>query len=176
MIFKHTHKFSKYCVAFSNTEEKTQQGSKIQFVFVYNSSLHSETTDPQGTSVSNPPSDTERFASSDSEAEFATATTTGIKATTAEPYIIQQIRREKQQQNNSIHSQFSASKQTHLLQITDMAVVVRKKQDDKYLQVLRELVTNGGGNRQCFDCGQKGPTYVNMTIGSFVCTRCSGVL
>uniref|UniRef100_A0A0K8UQW7 Arf-GAP domain and FG repeat-containing protein 1 n=1 Tax=Bactrocera latifrons TaxID=174628 RepID=A0A0K8UQW7_BACLA len=57
-----------------------------------------------------------------------------------------------------------------------MAAVVRKKQDDKYLQVLRELVTNGGGNRQCFDCGQKGPTYVNMTIGSFVCTRCSGVL
>ncbi|KAH8412226.1 hypothetical protein KR009_000541 [Drosophila setifemur] len=55
--------------------------------------------------------------------------------------------------------------------------VVRKKQDDKYLLALRELVTSGtGGNRQCFDCGQKGPTYVNMTIGSFVCTRCSGVL
>ncbi|CAD7079757.1 unnamed protein product [Hermetia illucens] len=56
--------------------------------------------------------------------------------------------------------------------------VVRKKQDDKNLKTLRELVTSGGsgGNRQCFDCGQKGPTYVNMTIGSFVCTRCSGVL
>ncbi|XP_070132764.1 uncharacterized protein drongo isoform X1 [Drosophila bipectinata] len=55
--------------------------------------------------------------------------------------------------------------------------VARKKQDDKYLLALRELVTSGtGGNRQCFDCGQKGPTYVNMTIGSFVCTRCSGVL
>uniref|UniRef100_A0A1B0FAV2 Arf-GAP domain-containing protein n=1 Tax=Glossina morsitans morsitans TaxID=37546 RepID=A0A1B0FAV2_GLOMM len=54
--------------------------------------------------------------------------------------------------------------------------VVRKKQDDKYLEALRELITLGGGNRQCFDCGQKGPTYVNMTIGSFVCTRCSGVL
>ncbi|XP_034667211.1 arf-GAP domain and FG repeat-containing protein 1 isoform X4 [Drosophila subobscura] len=54
--------------------------------------------------------------------------------------------------------------------------VVRKKQDDKYLLALRELVTSGAGNRQCFDCGQKGPTYVNMTIGSFVCTRCSGVL
>ncbi|XP_068141582.1 alpha-protein kinase 1 isoform X1 [Drosophila tropicalis] len=60
-----------------------------------------------------------------------------------------------------------------------MAAVVRnKKPDDKFLLALRELVTNGsnGGNRQCFDCGQKGPTYVNMTIGSFVCTRCSGVL
>uniref|UniRef100_A0A1I8Q194 Arf-GAP domain-containing protein n=1 Tax=Stomoxys calcitrans TaxID=35570 RepID=A0A1I8Q194_STOCA len=54
--------------------------------------------------------------------------------------------------------------------------MVRKKQDDKHLEALRELITTGGGNRQCFDCGQKGPTYVNMTIGSFVCTRCSGVL
>lgn len=54
--------------------------------------------------------------------------------------------------------------------------VVRKKQDDKYLKQLRELVNTGAGNRQCFDCGQKGPTYVNMTIGTFVCTRCSGVL
>lgn len=157
-------------------KEKTKQGNKIQFVFVYNSSVHSEITDPQGTSVSNPPSDTERFASSDSEAEFPTATTKGIKTTTAEPYILQQILREKQQQNNIIHSQLSTSKQSHSLQIADMAAVVRKKQDDKYLQVLRELVINGGGNRQCFDCGQKGPTYVNMTIGSFVCTRCSGVL
>ncbi|XP_037958739.1 uncharacterized protein DDB_G0283357 [Teleopsis dalmanni] len=54
--------------------------------------------------------------------------------------------------------------------------VVRKKQDDNNLKALRELVTTGAGNRQCFDCDQKGPTYVNMTIGSFVCTRCSGVL
>ncbi|XP_055296362.1 arf-GAP domain and FG repeat-containing protein 1 isoform X2 [Sitodiplosis mosellana] len=53
--------------------------------------------------------------------------------------------------------------------------VVRKKQDDKMLKILRELVSLSG-NKQCFDCNQKGPTYVNMTIGSFVCTRCSGVL
>ncbi|KNC28715.1 hypothetical protein FF38_09407 [Lucilia cuprina] len=59
---------------------------------------------------------------------------------------------------------------------TQNMAMVRKKQDDKYLEALRELITTGGGNRQCFDCGQKGPTYVNMTIGSFVCTRCSGVL
>lgn len=31
-------------------------------------------------------------------------------------------------------------------------------------------------NKQCFDCGQRGPTYVNMTIGAFVCTKCSGML
>lgn len=53
--------------------------------------------------------------------------------------------------------------------------VVRKKQDDKVLKTLRELVTVGG-NKECFDCGQKGPTYINMTIGSFVCTTCSGIL
>lgn len=55
-------------------------------------------------------------------------------------------------------------------------MAVRKKQDDKFLLALRELVNSSPGNRQCFDCSQKGPTYVNMTIGSFVCTRCSGVL
>uniref|UniRef100_A0A2M4ALL3 Putative gtpase-activating protein n=1 Tax=Anopheles triannulatus TaxID=58253 RepID=A0A2M4ALL3_9DIPT len=51
----------------------------------------------------------------------------------------------------------------------------RKKLDDKILKTLRELVSIGG-NKECFDCGQKGPTYVNMTIGSFVCTSCSGIL
>ncbi|XP_035795299.1 arf-GAP domain and FG repeat-containing protein 1-like isoform X2 [Anopheles albimanus] len=51
----------------------------------------------------------------------------------------------------------------------------RKKLDDKILKTLRELVSIGG-NKECFDCGQKGPTYINMTIGSFVCTSCSGIL
>ncbi|CBY19399.1 unnamed protein product [Oikopleura dioica] len=31
-------------------------------------------------------------------------------------------------------------------------------------------------NRTCGDCEQLGPTYVNCTIGSFVCTTCSGIL
>ena len=30
--------------------------------------------------------------------------------------------------------------------------------------------------RNYFQCGQRGPTYVNCTIGSFVCTTCSGLL
>ncbi|XP_055712503.1 arf-GAP domain and FG repeat-containing protein 1 isoform X2 [Phlebotomus papatasi] len=59
-------------------------------------------------------------------------------------------------------------------EISKMAVV-RKKTDDKNLKILREIVSLGG-NRQCFDCGQRGPTYINMTIGSFVCTKCSGML
>jgi len=51
----------------------------------------------------------------------------------------------------------------------------RKKQEDKNLKILRELVTQSH-NKKCFDCGQRGPTYVNMTIGAFVCTSCSGLL
>jgi len=52
---------------------------------------------------------------------------------------------------------------------------VRKKQDDKILKSLRELA-NQPGNKHCFDCSEKGVTYTNMTIGSFVCTSCSGIL
>lgn len=51
----------------------------------------------------------------------------------------------------------------------------RRKQDEKHLKILRELVSKPA-NRTCFDCNQKGPTYINMTIGSFVCTSCSGIL
>ncbi|XP_076626149.1 arf GTPase activating protein drongo [Colletes latitarsis] len=51
----------------------------------------------------------------------------------------------------------------------------KRKQDEKNLKILRELVSQPG-NKECFDCHQRGPTYVNMTIGSFVCTSCSGIL
>ena len=50
-----------------------------------------------------------------------------------------------------------------------------KKQDEKHLKIVREL-SSLPHNKKCFDCGQRGPTYVNMTIGSFVCTSCSGIL
>ncbi|XP_076454141.1 uncharacterized protein LOC143289142 isoform X1 [Babylonia areolata] len=51
----------------------------------------------------------------------------------------------------------------------------KKKQDEKHLKMLREMVALPS-NKTCFDCHQRGPTYVNMTIGSFVCTSCSGIL
>lgn len=51
----------------------------------------------------------------------------------------------------------------------------KRKQDEKNLKILRELVSQPG-NKECFDCHQRGPTYVNVTIGSFVCTSCSGML
>ena len=41
---------------------------------------------------------------------------------------------------------------------------------------IREIQAQSPENKKCFDCEQRGPTYVNMTIGSFVCTKCSGML
>ncbi|KAK3879068.1 hypothetical protein Pcinc_016351 [Petrolisthes cinctipes] len=51
----------------------------------------------------------------------------------------------------------------------------RRKQDEKNLKTLRELGSQPA-NRTCFDCHQRGTTYINMTVGSFVCTSCSGIL
>ncbi|XP_025425504.1 arf-GAP domain and FG repeat-containing protein 1 isoform X1 [Sipha flava] len=50
-----------------------------------------------------------------------------------------------------------------------------KKLDEYNLSVLREQLSLPA-NKYCFDCHQRGPTYVNVTIGSFVCTSCSGLL
>ncbi|VDH91016.1 Arf-GAP domain and FG repeats-containing protein 1 [Mytilus galloprovincialis] len=51
----------------------------------------------------------------------------------------------------------------------------KRKQDEKHLKMLREMAALPP-NKQCFDCHQRGPTYVNMTTGAFVCTSCSGIL
>ncbi|XP_063601984.1 uncharacterized protein LOC134778095 [Penaeus indicus] len=51
----------------------------------------------------------------------------------------------------------------------------RRKQDEKHLKILRDLGSQAA-NRTCFDCHQRGTTYINMTVGSFVCTSCSGIL
>ncbi|XP_051521215.1 arf-GAP domain and FG repeat-containing protein 1a isoform X3 [Myxocyprinus asiaticus] len=56
-----------------------------------------------------------------------------------------------------------------------MAASSKRKQEEKHLKILREM-TSLAPNRQCFDCDQRGPTYANMTVGSFVCTSCSGIL
>jgi Arf-GAP domain and FG repeat-containing protein 1 len=54
---------------------------------------------------------------------------------------------------------------------------VRKgKQDDKFSLAMREVQGSVAENKKCFDCEQRGPTYVNTTVGSFVCTKCSGML
>ena len=41
--------------------------------------------------------------------------------------------------------------------------VAKKKQDEKHLALLRELASLSE-NKYCFDCRQRGPTYVNMTV------------
>ncbi|KAK6759205.1 hypothetical protein RB195_021057 [Necator americanus] len=51
----------------------------------------------------------------------------------------------------------------------------KKRQDEKNLRTLRELAALPA-NRFCFECGQCGPTYVNITHGSFCCSSCSGIL
>ncbi|CAF1401468.1 unnamed protein product [Adineta ricciae] len=50
-----------------------------------------------------------------------------------------------------------------------------KRQEEKYVQMIRDLASLPL-NKQCFDCNSKGPTYVDVTVGSFVCTACSGLL
>jgi Arf-GAP domain and FG repeats-containing protein 1 len=47
--------------------------------------------------------------------------------------------------------------------------------EDKTVKLIRELASLIY-NKQCSECHQKGPTYVNITIGTFVCTTCSGIL
>ena len=49
-------------------------------------------------------------------------------------------------------------------------------ENDRNMAQLREFQAGVAENKLCFDCGQKGPTYINMTVGSFVCTKCSGML
>ncbi|CAJ0575778.1 unnamed protein product, partial [Mesorhabditis spiculigera] len=58
---------------------------------------------------------------------------------------------------------------------TAAAVAAKKKQDEANSKIIRQLASLPE-NRCCFECGQRGPTYVNITEGSFCCSTCSGVL
>jgi hypothetical protein len=42
---------------------------------------------------------------------------------------------------------------------------------NKALESIRKI----GGNKSCFDCSEKGVTYVVPKFGVFVCSRCSGI-
>merc|ERR1712062_143431 len=48
--------------------------------------------------------------------------------------------------------------------------------NEKNSAAIREFQASSIENKKCFECQQRGPTYVDMTIGSFVCTKCSGML
>ena len=66
--------------------------------------------------------------------------------------------------------------QLHNLKMSKITNMRKVKQDDKFSLAVREIQTQHPANKKCFDCEQRGPTYLNMTIGSFVCTKCSGML
>lgn len=55
------------------------------------------------------------------------------------------------------------------------AAAAKKSEEQRLAKLMRALLCLPH-NRNCADCGQLGPTYVNMTIGSFICTQCSGIL
>ncbi|KAI1718751.1 putative GTPase activating protein for arf domain-containing protein [Ditylenchus destructor] len=47
----------------------------------------------------------------------------------------------------------------------------RKKLEEKNGKLVRELLLIPA-NKFCFECGQRGPTYANVTEGSFCCMHC----
>ncbi|KAM9827119.1 arf-GAP domain and FG repeat-containing protein 2 [Neosynchiropus ocellatus] len=53
----------------------------------------------------------------------------------------------------------------------------RKHRDNQEVcsRKVRELAQSGV-NKHCFECSQPGVTYTDITVGSFVCTSCSGML
>ncbi|XP_053115478.1 arf-GAP domain and FG repeat-containing protein 2 isoform X2 [Hemicordylus capensis] len=52
----------------------------------------------------------------------------------------------------------------------------RDSEAEVWSRRVRELISSEPASRLCFECGQRGVTYVDITIGSFVCTGCSGAL
>jgi hypothetical protein len=50
----------------------------------------------------------------------------------------------------------------------------KKLQEEKRLKKLRDLMSRPE-NKRCADCLEKGPTYLSVNFGTFVCTTCAGV-
>uniref|UniRef100_A0A7E4VFK6 Arf-GAP domain-containing protein n=1 Tax=Panagrellus redivivus TaxID=6233 RepID=A0A7E4VFK6_PANRE len=55
------------------------------------------------------------------------------------------------------------------------STAAKKRQEERLSKEVREL-SHLPANKYCFECGQRGPTYVNITHGSFCCMHCSGIL
>ncbi|KAG2201406.1 hypothetical protein INT47_001455 [Mucor saturninus] len=56
-----------------------------------------------------------------------------------------------------------------------MAQMIAKKQEEWNSQKVRELLRLPE-NKKCFDCPTKSPFFVNVSIQTFLCTRCSGLV
>mmetsp|Transcript_14525 Transcript_14525/g.25818 ORF Transcript_14525/g.25818 Transcript_14525/m.25818 type:complete len:353 (-) Transcript_14525:3-1061(-) len=48
--------------------------------------------------------------------------------------------------------------------------------DDQNANILRAMQRKTKENRFCFECGERGPSYVCLNFNTFVCTSCSGIL
>ncbi len=46
----------------------------------------------------------------------------------------------------------------------------------KELSQKLEKIKKREENKKCFDCGEKGTTYVCIDFGTFICSRCAGIL
>ena len=46
----------------------------------------------------------------------------------------------------------------------------------KELSLKLDKIKKREENKKCFDCGEKGTTYVCMNFGTFICSRCAGIL
>uniref|UniRef100_A0AC35TQX3 Arf-GAP domain-containing protein n=1 Tax=Rhabditophanes sp. KR3021 TaxID=114890 RepID=A0AC35TQX3_9BILA len=64
----------------------------------------------------------------------------------------------------------TASKSAHQLTLDD-----KRFQEEELCKAVRELAKIPT-NKYCSECGQRGPTYVNVTQGTFCCMNCSGLL
>jgi len=52
--------------------------------------------------------------------------------------------------------------------------VVHYKSNEDRLNVLKELLKEEG-NRECVDCGAKGPQWASWSLGVFLCINCAGI-
>jgi hypothetical protein len=48
------------------------------------------------------------------------------------------------------------------------------KQQEQYQKILADLLKIPE-NKECADCGAKGPRWASVNIGVFVCIKCSGI-
>ena len=46
----------------------------------------------------------------------------------------------------------------------------------KELSQKQEKIKKREENKKCFDCGEKGTTYACIDFGTFICSRCAGIL
>ncbi|CAD6190502.1 unnamed protein product [Caenorhabditis auriculariae] len=56
-----------------------------------------------------------------------------------------------------------------------MEMAQKRKAEEKNINTIKELA-HLPENKKCCECGQIGPTYVDLTVLSFCCTSCSGLL